>query len=53
MVQWDKTPTAVAQITMKVRVQSLAWELPYAKSSAIKKNKKRSSRHGAVVSESD
>ena len=34
-------------------VQSLAWEFPYAASSAIKKQINRSSHRGAVVNESD
>ena len=51
MVQWVKRLTAVAQVTVEVLIQSLAWcsglrilawELLYASSAAIKKNQTNS-----------
>ena len=35
MVQWVQKPTATALHAVEVRVQSLAWELPYAVGVAI------------------
>ena len=43
----------VAQVAAAAQMQFLAWELSYAAGAAIKKKRKRSSRRGAVVNESD
>ena len=36
VAQWVKNPTAVAQVTAEVQVQSLAQKLPHAKGAAKK-----------------
>ena len=45
MVQWVKNPTAAAWVAAMAQVQSLAWELPYARDAAIKKKKKNGMMH--------
>ena len=36
LVQWVKYPIAVALVAVETRIQSLAWELPYAEGMTIK-----------------
>ena len=37
MAQWIKNPTAVARVSAMAQTQFLAWEFPYAISTAIEK----------------
>jgi len=41
VAQWVKNPTAVAQVTAVAQIQSLAQELPYAASAAMKRKGRR------------
>ena len=41
MAQWVKNPTVVAQVTAVAQIQSLAQELPYAASAAMKRKGRR------------